>query len=66
MATPSPELNGVIYRKPARPVAVACVDGGDPAYFEAAKAAGVIPSWPMRPAGRTRAMLRFRSYCLSV
>ena len=38
------ELNGVAYRVPDAPVAVVCVDGGDPEYFEAARAAGCIPT----------------------
>ena len=38
------ELNGVTYRLPDAPVAVICVDGGDPAYFTAAQQAGVIPT----------------------
>jgi phosphonoacetate hydrolase len=38
------ELNGITYRMPAAPVAVVCIDGSDPAYFEAAKKAGVIPN----------------------
>lgn len=54
MTTPSRELNCVIYRKSARSVAVVCLEGGDPAYFEATKQEGVIPSWPMLPAGRAR------------
>ena len=40
----SAELNGVAYCIPESPVAVVCVDGGDPEYFEAAKKAGVIPN----------------------
>ena len=27
---PAVELNGVTYRRPARPVVVVCIDGGDP------------------------------------
>ena len=38
------DLNGVTYDLPASPVAVVCVDGGDPAYFAAAKQAGVVPT----------------------
>ena len=38
------ELNGVTYRVPDAPVAVVCVDGGDPEYFAAALAAGCIPT----------------------
>lgn len=37
-------LNAVQYRRPTHPVVVVCVDGGDPAYFEAAAAAGAIPT----------------------
>lgn len=44
MATNGPELNGVRYRIPTTPVAVICIDGGDPAYFSAASNAGVIPN----------------------
>ena len=38
------ELNGATYRVPDAPVVVVCVDGGDPEYFEAARAAGRIPT----------------------
>jgi phosphonoacetate hydrolase len=38
------ELNGVTYRVPGDPVAVVCIDGSDPEYFEAASKAGVIPT----------------------
>ena len=38
------ELNGVSYRIPPASVAVICVDGGDPEYFDAARKAGVIPA----------------------
>ena len=44
MAQDSAQLNGVTYRVPESPVAVVCVDGGDPEYFEAAKKAGAIPN----------------------
>ncbi len=44
MAQDSAQLNGVTYRVPESPVAVVCVDGGDPQYFDAAKKAGVIPN----------------------
>lgn len=40
----SVELNGVNYRMPRTPVAVVCVDGGDPEYNEAARKAGAIPA----------------------
>ena len=38
------ELNGVNYRIPRTSVAVICVDGGDPEYFDAARKAGAIPT----------------------
>src|SRR5438552_9485196 len=38
------ELHGRHYRLPARPVAVICADGCDPAYIEAGLAAGVLPT----------------------
>ena len=44
MAINEPELNGVRYKIPASPVAVVCIDGSDPEYFEAASKAGVIPT----------------------
>lgn len=44
MATNEPELNGVSYRIPDDPVAVVCIDGSDPEYFDAARKAGVIPN----------------------
>ena len=44
MAQDSAQLNGVTYRVPDSPVAVVCVDGGDPEYFAAARKAGVIPN----------------------
>ena len=44
MAQHAAELNGVTYRIPESPVAVVCVDGGDPEYFEAAVEADVIPT----------------------
>jgi len=37
-------LNGTEYRWPTRPVVVVCVDGGDPAYFEAGCKSGIIPN----------------------
>jgi phosphonoacetate hydrolase len=37
-------LNGTEYRWPSRPVVVVCVDGGDPAYFEAGCKSGIIPN----------------------
>ena len=44
MAQDTAQLNGVTYSVPESPVAVVCVDGGDPEYFEAAKKAGAIPN----------------------
>lgn len=38
------ELNGVKYKLPTAPVAVVCIDGSDPEYFDAASKAGVIPN----------------------
>lgn len=38
------ELNGTKYNIPAEPVAVVCIDGSDPEYFDAASKAGVIPN----------------------
>jgi phosphonoacetate hydrolase len=37
-------LNGTTYRWPGKPVVVVCVDGGDPAYFDAASKEGIIPN----------------------
>ena len=44
MDKPAVALNGVTYRWPARPVAVVCIDGGDPAYFERGVRDGVVPN----------------------
>jgi phosphonoacetate hydrolase len=44
MSKPPVVLNSVTYRWPKRPVVVVCVDGGDPAYFEAAARKGIIPN----------------------
>ena len=44
MAETATELNGVTYGVPSDPVAVVCIDGSDPEYFEAAERAGVIPN----------------------
>ncbi len=41
---PFVELNGVAYRRPAEPVVVVCIDGGDPLYNEAGVADGVLPT----------------------
>jgi phosphonoacetate hydrolase len=43
-ARPAIEANGVAYRWPRRPVAVVCIDGGDPAYLRQYLAEGAIPS----------------------
>ncbi len=37
-------LNGTEYRRSARPVAVVCIDGGDPAYIERGLEAGMLPT----------------------
>ncbi len=46
MATerPAVEVNGVKYRWPKQPVAVVCIDGGDPAYLRQFLADGSIPN----------------------
>lgn len=44
-ARPPVEVNGRIYRWPARPTVVICFDGCDPSCLEAASAAGVIPTF---------------------
>ena len=44
MADAKIELNGIEYAWPRRPVAVVCIDGGDPAYFEHSFAAGITPN----------------------
>ena len=41
---PAVEVNGVRYRWPAKPVAVVCVDGGDPAYLRQCLDEGAIPN----------------------
>jgi phosphonoacetate hydrolase len=38
------EVNGRSLQWPKRPTVVICLDGGDPAYLEAARAAGTIPA----------------------
>jgi phosphonoacetate hydrolase len=40
----SVQVNGRVLHWPRRPTVVICLDGGDPAYLEAAQAAGVIPA----------------------
>jgi phosphonoacetate hydrolase len=37
-------LNGIDYAWPSRPVAVVCVDGGDPEYFERGLRDGILPN----------------------
>ena len=44
MATDRLEVNGIGYRRPARPLAMVCIDGGDPAYIEHGLAAGILPN----------------------
>jgi phosphonoacetate hydrolase len=41
---PAVDVNGVRYRWPARPVAVVCIDGGDPAYLRQYLKDGAIPN----------------------
>ena len=41
---PAVELNGTRYAWPKAPVVVVCIDGGDPGYFAAAHAHGLIPN----------------------
>ena len=38
------EHNGRAYRRPDRPLAVVCIDGGDPAYFASGLKDGIIPN----------------------
>ncbi len=44
MSNPSLELNGTSYTLPGRPVAVVCIDGGDPEYIDAGLRDGIIPN----------------------
>ena len=44
MATDRLEVNGTEYSRPERPLAVVCIDGGDPAYIEHGLAAGILPN----------------------
>jgi phosphonoacetate hydrolase len=44
MAVPLVDVNGVKYRWPRRPVAVVCIDGGDPAYLRRFLADGSVPN----------------------
>lgn len=41
---PALEVNGRLYRWPSQPTVVVCFDGCDPAYLDAASAAGVSPT----------------------
>ena len=38
------EVNGRMLHWPKRPTVVICLDGGDPSYLEASRAAGVVPT----------------------
>ena len=38
------EVNGTEYRRPERPLAVVCIDGGDPAYIEHGLKTGILPN----------------------
>jgi phosphonoacetate hydrolase len=38
------EVNGIGYARPRRPVAIVCIDGGDPAYLEHGFRAGLLPN----------------------
>ena len=38
------EVNGTEYRRPERPLAVVCIDGGDPAYIGHGLEAGILPN----------------------
>ena len=38
------KVNGTEYRRPADPLVVVCIDGGDPAYLEHGLSAGIIPN----------------------
>ncbi len=44
MGTSTIELNGIHYRRPSRPVAVVCIDGGDPKYMAQGLKDGIIPN----------------------
>ena len=44
MAADRLEVNGIEYRRPERPLAVVCIDGGDPAYIEHGLEAGILPN----------------------
>jgi len=44
MATKNLAVNGTDYRWPDKPLAVVCIDGGDPAYIKHGLSAGIIPN----------------------
>lgn len=44
MAAATIDHNGISYRWPDKPVAVVCIDGGDPAYLESGLRDGIIPN----------------------
>ena len=44
MTTDTLAVNGTEYRRPERPLAVVCIDGGDPAYIEHGLEAGILPN----------------------
>jgi len=44
MTDKSIDLNGTAYTLPNRPVAVVCIDGGDPEYIDAGVRDGIIPN----------------------
>lgn len=44
MAAATIDHNGISYRRPDKPVAVVCIDGGDPAYLESGLRDGIIPN----------------------
>ncbi|MEM7250132.1 MAG: phosphonoacetate hydrolase [Pseudomonadota bacterium] len=44
MELPSFELNGVNYVRPARPIVIVCIDGGDPSYLQVALEADAVPT----------------------
>ncbi len=44
MSSDNIDLNGITYAKPTRPVAVVCIDGGDPEYFDHGLKSGIIPN----------------------
>ena len=38
------ELNGINYERPGKPLAVVCIDGGDPEYFQSGLRDQIIPN----------------------